>query len=223
MDAENFRNHRKNQEFARIFLIETCPKWTLDYSFVKRENVFDYENYFKYRTLMRAAALENNPERVRENFDFAIDIYTNDVKLYEIAADFYTSQQPFNKYGDFGPEFLHALNKLIKVHYDDNKYLRERAEYFKRCEYFEESRDDYEACMKLNPDDLRLPLEIAETFFIQDMGGHAKPYLKFIKKVYQKTQMSLEKQLSTASDRAKISALIDSNDAVLGEVYDKLK
>jgi len=212
-----------NPEFARCLLIETCPRWPLDYSFVKRENVFDYEKYISCRGLTREAALENSVEQVRANFDNAIDIYTNDPNLYEAVADFYSSQPPFNKYGEFGPEFLHALNKLIKLHFNDSKYIRERAEYYKRCEYFEEARDDYETAMKLNPEELRLPYEIADTFYLQNLMGSAKPYLKYIKKIYQKTQSALEKQMSTTQDRERISAIIDSNDAVIGEVFDKLK
>ena len=212
-----------NPEFARCLLIETCPRWPLDYSFVKRENVFDYEKYIACRGLTREAALENSVEQVRANFDSAIDIYTNDPNLYEVVADFYSSQPPFNKYGEFGPEFLHALNKLIKMHFNDSKYIRERAEYYKRCEYFEEARDDYETAMKLNPEELRLPYEIADTFFLQNLTGSAKPYLKYIKKIYQKTQSALEKQMGTAQDRERISAIIDSNDLVIGEVFDKLK
>ena len=212
-----------NADFARALLAETCPRWPMDYTFIKREYVFDYENYLKYRRLMREAALENDSEQVRANFDCAIDIYTNDTTLYEIAADFYSSQPAFNKYGEFGPEFLHALNKLIKIHYDDNKYLPERAEYFKRCEYYDEARDDYETAMKLSPENLRLPFEIADMFNLQNMSGKAKPYLKYIKKIYEKTQQTLEKQLGTAADREKISLIIDSNDHVIGEVFDMLK
>lgn len=212
-----------NADFARALLAETCPRWPLDYTFIKRENVFEYENYLKYRRLTREAALDNDSEQTRTDFDCAIDIYTNDPTLYEIAADFYSSQPAFNKYGEFGPEFLHALNKLIKIHFDDNKYLPERAEYFKRCEYFDEARNDYETAMKLNPENLRLPFEIADMFNQQNMSGKAKPYLKYIKKNYEKTQQTLEKQLGTAPDREKISAIIDSNDHVIGEVFDMLK
>jgi hypothetical protein len=212
-----------NADFAKALLAETCPRWPMDYTFVKRENVFDFENYLKYRRLMREAALDNDSEQVRANFDFSIDIYTNDPTLYEIAADFYASQPAFNKYGEFGPEFLHALNKLIKIHLDDNKYLPERAEYFKRCEYFEEARDDYETAMKLSPENLRLPFEIADMYNQQNMSGKAKPYLKHIKKIYEKTQQTLEKQMGTAADREKVSAIIDSNDRVIGEVFDMLK
>lgn len=212
-----------NVDFARALLAETCPRWPMDYSFVKREYGFDYENYFKYRRLTHDAALDNDSEQARANFDCAIDIYTSDSTLYEIVADFYSSQPAFNKYGEFGPEFLHALNKLVKIHFDDNKYLPERAEYYKRCEYYDEARDDYETAMKLRPEDLRLPFEIADMFNLQNMSGKAKPYLKYIKKIYEKTQQTLEKQLGTAVDREKISAIIDSNDHVIGEVFDMLK
>ena len=209
--------------FARCVLIETCPLWSLDFSFINRDAVYDYENYIKFRRLTREAALENDLDGVRKYFDKAIDIYTNDPGLYEIVAVFYSSQQAFNKYGEFGPEFLHALNKLIKIHYDDVKYLRERGEYFKRCEYFEESRDDYEQAMKLSPEDLRLPYEIADTYILQNESGKAKNYLKYIKKIYQKTQSSLEKQMSTTKDRDKVSETINANDFVLGAVFEQLK
>lgn len=209
--------------FARCVLIETCSLWSLGYAFINRDAVYDYENYIKFRRLTREAALENDLDAVRKYFDKAIDIYTNDPVLYEIVAAFYSSQQAFNKYGEFGPEFLHALNKLIKIHYDDVKYLRERGEYFKRCEYFEESRDDYEQAMKLSPEDLRLPYEIADTFILQNESGKAKNYLKYIKKIYQKTQSSLEKQMSTTNDRDKVSEIINANDAVLGSVFEQLK
>ena len=209
--------------FARCVLIETCPLWKLDYKFINKDAVYDYESYIKFRRLTKEAALDNDVDGVREYFDKAIDIYTNDPRLYEIVAIFYSSQQAFNKYGEFGPEFLHALNKLIKIHFDDDKYLRERAEYFKRCEYFEESRDDYEQVMKLSPEDLRLPYEIADTFTLQNESGKAKNYLKYIKKIYQKTQSSLEKQMSTTNDREKVSGIINANDAVLGAVFEQLK
>ena len=77
--------------------------------------------------------------------------------------------------------------------------------------------------MKISPDELRLPYEIADTFMLQNEPGKAKPYLKYIKKIYQKTQSSLEKQMSTTNDREKISGRINSNDAVLGEVFAHLK
>lgn len=212
-----------NQPFARCLLSETCPRWKLDYSFASKSASFDYDNYFKYRKFTREAALENDLERVKEFFDKAIDLYTNDPVLYEIVAVFYSTQTPFYKYGKYGPEFLHALNKLIKIHYDDSRFIRERAEYYTSCEYFDEARDDYDLAMKLNPEDLKIPYMIAETFRMQSLSGDAKSYLKYIKKIYQKTQSGLEKQMSTTDDRDKVSAVIDSNDAVLGLVFDRLK
>ncbi len=212
-----------NPPFARRFLIETCSRWPLDYSFVARDSGFDYESYFKFRGLTREAALENNLELVRVNFDASIDIYTNDPALYQIVADFFAGQPASSKYGEFGPEFLHALNKLIKLHYDDAKYIRERAAYYRSSEYFDEARDDYEQAMKLSPEDLRLPYEIADMYNMQNMSGKAKPYYKYIKKIYQQTQSALEKKMSTALDRDKISEIIDANDVVIGEVFEHIK
>jgi hypothetical protein len=212
-----------NKPFARCLLIELCQKWKLDYSFINRDTLSDYEGYIDYRRRTREAALENDMDAVRENFDHAIDIFTNDPILYVITADFYESQQPFIKYGEFGPEFLHALNKLIKIHYDDVKYLMMRAAYNKSCEYFEDARDDLEAAMKLCPENLRIPYEIADSYRIQQMDGKAKGYLKQIKKVYEKTQMALEKRVSTDKDPGRISEMIDSNDRVIGLVFEIMK
>ena len=214
---------QSNKPFARCLLIELCQKWKLDYSFINRDTLSDYEGYIEYRRRTREAALENDMDAVRENFDHAIDIFTNDPILYVITADFYDSQQPFIKYGEFGPEFLHSLNKLVKIHYDDVKYLMMRAAYNRSCEYFEEARDDLEAAMKLCPENLMIPYEIAESYRIQDMAHKAKGYLKQIKKVYEKTQMTLEKRVSTDKDPGRISEMIDSNDRVIGLVFEILK
>lgn len=212
-----------NQPFAKRFLIETCRRWPLDYSFITRDSGVDYESYIKFRGLTREAALENNLELVRVNFDASIDIYTNDPTLYQIVADFFASQPASSRYGEFGPEFLHALNKLIKLHFDDAKYIRERAAYYRSSEYFDEARDDYEQAMKLSPEDLRLPYEIADMYNMQNLPGKAKPYYKYIKKIYQQTQSTLEKKMSTTLDRDKVSEIIDANDVVIGEVFEHIK
>lgn len=214
---------KTNRAFVKCLLVETCSRWKLDCAFVTRDSRFDYESYLKFRGLMREAALFNDADGVRKYFDCAIDLYTNDPILYELAADFYSSQPPFNKYGEFGPEFLHALNKLIKIHHNDSKYLMERAEYYKRCEYFDEAREDYEQAMKLTPEDLRIPYEIADSFNLENVSGKAKSYFKYIKKVYQKTQADLEKRMAMGKDRDRISAIIDSNDLILAEVFEQLK
>ena len=169
----------------------------------------------KYRRLTREAALENDRDNVRKYFDQAIDLYTTDAVLYEITADFYASQEARHKYGEFGPEYLHALNRLLKLHYNDSKYIRLRAEYYKSCEYLEEARNDYELAMKLNPEDLKIPYDIAESYNVQNNSGKAKSFYKYIKKSYQHTQAALEKQLSDADDRERISAIIDSNDRIM--------
>jgi len=221
MRADEF--YAKYPEFAICLLIETCRRWKLDYSFIHRDSVFDYDNYVKYRRLTREAALENDRDNVRKYFDQAIDLYTTDAVLYEITADFYASQEARHKYGEFGPEYLHALNRLLKLHYNDSKYIRLRAEYYKSCEYLEEARNDYELAMKLNPEDLKIPYDIAESYNVQNNSGKAKSFYKYIKKSYQHTQAALEKQLSDADDRERISAIIDSNDRIMAEVFDLLK
>jgi len=211
-----------NKDFARCYLIATCPRWAPDYAFIKRDVSFDYEGYIKYRGLTREAALDNDLDKTRENFDNAINIYPHEPRLYEITAEFYESQPAFNKYGEFGPEYLHSLNKLIKFHFDDRKYLPLRAEYYKRCEYFEEAREDYSQAMKITPEDLSIPFEIAESYMLQELSSKAKSFLKHIKKVYQKTQTDLEKQWKSSPEQERITKLIDSNERIISAVYDQL-
>jgi len=208
--------------FARCVLIETCQRWKLEYSFVSRDVRFNYEEYFNCRRLLREAALENDMVQVKQYFDKSIDIYTDDPIIYVIVATIYGSQPDMIKYVVFGPEYLHALNKLIKIHYDDKKYLIERAEYQTSCEGYDAACEDYEAAMRLNSDDLSIPYAIADIYNLQNQYGKAKAYLKFIKKSYQKAQAALESRMSTSQERDQISALIDSNDRVMGKVFEQL-
>lgn len=213
---------RANLNFARCVLVETCQRWKLEYSFVSRDIRFNYEEYFNCRRLLRQAALENDLVQVKQYFDKSIDIFTDDPIIYIIVAAIYGSQPDMVKYVVFGPEFLHSLNKLIKIHYDDGKYLIVRAEYHTSCEGYDEACEDYEAAMRLNSDDLSLPFAIADIYNRQNQYGKAKAYLKFIKKSYQKVQASLESRMSTSQDRDQISALIDSNDHIMGKVFEEL-
>lgn len=227
-DNEYHWNDRINElcstdlSFARCVLIETCQRWKLEYSFVSRDVRFNYEEYFNWRRLLREAALENDMVQVKQYFDKSIDIYTDDSIIYVIVATIYGSQPDMIKYVVFGPEFLHALNKLIKIHYDDKKYLIERAEYQTSCESYDEACADYEAAMRLNSDDLSLPYAIADIYNRQNQSGKAKAYFKFIKKNYQKAQAALESRMSTSQEQDQISALIDSNDRVMGKVFEEL-
>ena len=227
-DNEYHWNDRINElcstdlPFAGCVLIETCQRWKLEYSFVSRDVRINYEEYFNWRRLLREAALENDLVQVKQYFDKSIDIYTDDPIIYVIVATIYGSQPDMIKYVVFGPEFLHALNKLIKIHYDDRKYLIERAGYQTSCESYNEACEDYEAAMRLNSDDLSLPYAIAVIYNQQNQYGKAKTYFKFIKKSYQKAQAALESKMSTSQERDQISALIDSNDHIMGKVFEEL-
>ena len=46
---------------------------------------------------------------------------------------------------------------------------------------------------------------------------------KYSIKIYEKTQMALERKVSTEKDPDRISELIDSNDRVIGQVFEILK
>lgn len=212
-----------NPPFVRIVLLETCKKWPLNYRFVTPDAAFDCGKYIEFLRLTREAALENDVKKIKENFHQAIKIYSNEPQIYKITYEFFTTQFYITAYGEYRAEYQLSLDKLIELHVNDYFYYLMRAEYFKRCEDFENARADYLQANKIFPENLDILIAIVISYQKQSMPEKAKAYLKYIRKIYPKTKLSLERQLETTSDKEKIFSVIASNDKIIEDVRAVLK
>lgn len=212
---------KTNPAFAQIVLLETCRRWEINYSFVTRDSVFDYEKYLEFLRRTREAALENDAKRMKEYFHKAIEIYEGEPQIYRIVCEFLSMDA--SAYGMYRQEYQLALDKLIGMTGSDTTYYQMRGDLYARCEDYENAREDFLKAFELEPDCLLLLNAVAVLYSKQNMREEAIKCYKHIRKIYPQTKLHLEGRLEETAVKEELCKMIEENDKLIEHVRDVLK
>ena len=213
---------KTSSAFAQIVLLETCRHWEISYSFITQESDFDFEKYLEFLRLTREAALKNNLKQMREYFNKAIAIYDKEPQIYIIVSEFLFARRE-NGYTDYREEYTLALDKLIDLKKDNPIYYQMRGDLNARCEDYDKAREDFLKAFELEPDNLMNLKTVVIYLQKQHMMDEAKRYMKHIQKMYPKTKIRLERQLSATADKDRLYGMLEENGRINEEVREILK